>query len=530
MESRSRSSSECSNGFTLNPHDRYLTPVPPKASYPPRLGNFCKESYTVPIHHYAPPKSATYPSTSQSLSPGYQQRHVRSASTSPQISSTALFPEFRSLKEKFTQKQSDQGRSSSVRDLHIGAPTLISTTAEDMKLVSLPTFRPPPISSAVSIPQASLSPSKLSTKLREFSPLGSNPVDPIHDFDLLSVLSTPTTKARQSERSRSRSHPPEITTLLLPPKTTRVRANSTDTRRTKLFSNEPWISSPKFSQLTDQESSWKTMPAPVLKRPFASLPQFTEARPTSSHGGSRSSSLRKTPLDIDKKLPALPPIHVPAPLFTRNSEILSPIQVEIPEKIIENDVSETEYSSNLLRVGRNSHFSLWSADSFTSLSPTSDDGAMHSPTFSSLTSNCSDFGSPRIPSTHFTIDDYTDSPDKNSTIINGKNNTEKEDSDTSYPALSSLQIDDLRLSSFSPGLFLDIQRAESAPRRQAACFGYGFQGYKLPEDETTSKSTITELNASTRGTEPTIKHSRDSSVSELEKLVDEFGFLGDAVL
>jgi hypothetical protein len=99
------------------------------------------------------------------------------------------------------------------------------------------------------------------------------------------------------------------------------------------------------------------------------------------------------------------------------------------------------------------------------------------------------------------------------------------------------QLSELRISTFNSDLFSpnsddnddkdatmpDNASSRRSSRRQATCFGLGlgtFQ-YSLPEDETTSKSTIT------APTEPTIRCTqRESSVTQL---MADFAFLGEAV-
>ena len=125
------------------------------------------------------------------------------------------------------------------------------------------------------------------------------------------------------------------------------------------------------------------------------------------------------------------------------------------------------------------------------------------------------------------------SPNRDSTFgeeafgedVFGEDDEQQDESDAGNSVSSSPpKIAELHISSFGPTLFdLDIQHSESAPRRQAACFGLGFQGYKLPEDETASKVTVTQ--ASMHG-QSGIHHVRGSS----EKLVNDFGFLGEAVI
>ena len=104
---------------------------------------------------------------------------------------------------------------------------------------------------------------------------------------------------------------------------------------------------------------------------------------------------------------------------------------------------------------------------------------------------------------------------------------------TTHLSATPPQLNELRISTFGSNLFdMDMQhggagsRGSRSSRRQVACFGLGFESYKLPEDESTSKVTITEPKL---GPEPSIKHDRGSSVSQMETLMNDFGFLGEAV-
>jgi hypothetical protein len=171
-----------------------------------------------------------------------------------------------------------------------------------------------------------------------------------------------------------------------------------------------------------------------------------------------------------------------------------------------------------------SHFSTWSTESSTFSVPTTDEDVIQSPTLSSFTSNSSDTGgSPRRISGPFTHGDQIyDTNDKNLS----------EGFFTASPPSSppKLSLKALHISSFGPGLLnmnVDGNRPRSAVHRQAACFGLGFQGYSLPEDETESQATITKI-ASRE--EPAVMNGRESSVSHLERLMSEFGYLGDALL
>jgi hypothetical protein len=443
-------------------------------------------------------------------------------------------PDLRCIKEKFGQARSASHtrHGSSVRDLEIGAPVLISTTAEDMNLVPLSSLQPPK-SAPLRAPQYSPSfPPSLSAKLREFSPLGSHPVDPAKDLH----LAAPVNNDMNYGRRRSRSEAPRPRVAEISPEPYVVRANSSETRRTKLFSNEPWVQSPSFPQTASQKDPVEVTlaPAPVLERPSFSLePPSLDVRPTSSHGGDQSPGLRQSAFDTNKELPPLPRYIVPAPLFACNSVSSSPTTTKDPENIEEEHMDDTETSQ---KSESNSHFSTWSTELSYSL-PTSDDEAIHSPTFSSLTS-CSDLGSPTRLSARFSISDYMHSPDSHSSPF-GEEEHEGAEEEASKAHLSATppQLNELRISTFGSSLFdMDMPHGDSgsresrgsrSSRRQVACFGLGFQGYKLPEDESTSKVTITEPKLRP---ESLSTHDRGSSVSQVETLVNEFGFLGEAVV
>jgi hypothetical protein len=225
---------------------------------------------------------------------------------------------------------------------------------------------------------------------------------------------------------------------------------------------------------------------------------------------------------LDKDLPELPRYLKPAPLFACND--LSPIEPVVEELPSEEELEEDEDDELLNDLimeyedKPSSHFSTWSTESMGYTYSTSGDELDDSPTFSSLTSNCSDAGSPQRFSIRFScFDSKTEFPMLEDSIA-----TPDSQPTTDY---LSTALDDLRVSTFGNDLFsLDIHHADSAPRRQAACFGLGFQ-YSLPEDETTSKTTITE---STLRPEPSVQ--RESSVSQLNGLIDDFAYLGDAVI
>lgn len=538
-EGHSRSKSDPPGGFTRNPSDRYLNPVPPAPLKSSQPGTATKIPSPLPLPSPWAPKSATYPPSDAFLTPNVV-RHARSASASPRMPCADFkLADFRGLKEKLASKRSaSRSRSSSKsQDLEIGSPMLISTTVDELNLIPLVAYRPAP-TSAPRDDASNTSPAARSipTIRKEFSPLGSHPVDPVNDILFHRTGPVP---EKKTPVKRRRSHVPStIITSEIQLNQGRVRANSADTRRTKhyLFSNDPWLSTPKLQEsfeLDAQEPSQREAPAPLLQRPLISLaPPNADERPTSSHGGSRASKLRQAPLDKD--LPELPRYLTPAPLFACNASSPVELPVEVShigdedEEVLADD-EDDELLEDLIMQYQvekpSSHFSTWSSDTMGYTYSISDDETANSPTFSALTSNCSDAGSPHRLSMRFSH--LEPMPEIEEAIIpldEGDAATEKV-TDVSYLSTTPPKLDDLRISSFGSDLFnLDIQHADAAPRRQAACFGLGFQ-YSLPEDDTTSKITITQ---SKLRPEPNVQ--RESSLSQLNGLIDDFAYLGDAVI
>ncbi|KAF3041168.1 hypothetical protein E8E12_009451 [Didymella heteroderae] len=535
IEGRNRSSSIVdASAFTLDPKDRYLTPVPPGKLLPsPRPHSSNREAYALPLPSPWAPKSATYPPANQFLSPNVM-RHARSASASPLLPSTPLFADFKDLKDRFASKRArSRSRSSSdVREMQISAPVLISTTADGV----LPAFQPtaPCSPRNFSRPQRS-SPPPLSipTITKDFLPLSFHPVDLFTDAQPF-IAELP---ANETPVQRRRSYvPPAIVSDGFDVEPGRNRANSADTSRTRRsrYATDPWVSSPKFqhefeSRIQQAREVQFFKPAPVLKRPVPFLVSTTEERPSSSYGGSRSTTLRKTPLQKD--LPALPRYLTPAPLFaskTSSSEVITPIEEADTEDTV-TDAILSAYENNeepIVQISekQRSHFSTWS--SFDSCVTSDDDGAA-SPTSSSATSVSSDAGSPLRQSIGYSFAESAFNKAQTTTI-----NEEDEDDYATDRASTPPQLDlnTLRLSamSFSSDLFnLDIQQPETMPRRQAACFGLGFQGYSLPEDESKSKETI-QSEATLRPKRVSVQ--RESSTSQLDMLMDDFSYLGDAVV
>jgi hypothetical protein len=535
-ESISRSSSQIPDVFTRNPADKYQKPVPPKPLPSSRLDDLCMESYKVPMQSLqGGPRSATHP-PSGSMSRGFE-RHARSASsTSPQHSRGAVFAEFKGLKDRLVATK--RSANPLQQELQIGVPTLVSTTAEVLDLVPLSrtskSLRRAPQTSS------SLPPPVTAKVMREFSPLGSHPIEPMQDFDFGFSQRASSDEKRSSRRYHSRASSATTSSGRL--SSGRARASSLDVRRTRHFlsPNEPWVSTPRPHQTFNAEAG----PAPMLQRPSGSLePPSMDDRPSSRHGADMDLSLRGSLLDVEKDLPPLPRYLVPAPLFAYNGTTPTPglvdreeglVQVpeqghdeQCSEEVVEplrEPVIEAEDLCKIEDEKYRSHFSTWSTESSTFSVPTTDEDATHSPTFSSFTSDSSDMGgSPQRISGPFTHGDQVyDSND------NGLSESFFGASPPSSPPKLSLKS--LHISSFGPSLLnlnVDGNRPRSAVHRQVACFGLGFQGYSLPEDETESQTTITKI-ASRE--EPAVVNGRESSVSHLEKLMSEFGYLGDALL
>lgn len=528
------SSTEGPSTFTRNPKDRYLTPVPPNKPLPshrPRSSH--REAFAMPLPSPWAPKSATYPPADQFLKPNVP-RHARSASASPLLPSTPLFTDFKDLKEKFASKRvrSRSRSSSDVREMQISAPVLVSTTADGV----FPTCGPTPPRSPMdfSRPQRTVSPPlSIPTITRDFSPLTSHPVDTSANTQFF-IAELP---ANEIPVQRRRSCiPSTVVSDAFDVEPGRHRANSADTRRTKRspYANDPWNSSSGFTREFDSEIQQARevqffKPAPVLRHPGLSLTApAVDERPSSSYGGPLRSALRDTVLE--KGLP-VPPRH--STYNTAISEGITPIEEPSEVSAVTDDIlqayEDEEEPFMQISEKQRSHFSTWSSfDSYA----TSDDEGITSPTFSSVTSVSSDTGSPVRQSTRYPYGDYAFTKAQHTVTIaevdEEQDDLENNNDRTSTPP--QLELETLRLSmvSFSSDLFnLDIQRPEAMPRRQAACFGLGFQGYSLPEDESKSKETI--QSESTLRPKRISVH-RESSTSQLDMLMDDFSYLGDAVV
>ncbi|KAI8932922.1 hypothetical protein NX059_010394 [Plenodomus lindquistii] len=542
-ERHSRSNSETSAAFTRNPGDRYLTPVPPAPLRPPpsrRAGSDSSSQYAMSPPSPWAPRSATYPPGEQYLSPNVI-RHARSASASPHMPSTPIFPDFKVLKEKLASKRSaSRIRSSSKpKELEIGSPVLVSSTVDKKSLIPLSVYQPKHSRSATSVAITKVTRSIPSIR-KQFSPLASNPVDPILDgHSNISEL-----PANEEIPLRRRSHVPStVITNEFNISQGRIRANSADTRRTQhyLFSNDPWLAAPKLeegSEKKDQVVEDDTPAAPTLQRHIShlQLPEVCE-RPTSSHGSDCSASLRESPLNKD--LPALPRYVTPAPLFACNDLFADTTPAELEGDDTFDNTSPISTFNHTFHPKPRSHFSTWSRDSLASSSPISDDDIILSPTFSSFTSNSSN--SPQRLATRYSYTSTSPPLDSNRATIlfeEDPNDIYDEDANeqseaeaetytrTAFLSPTPPQLDIPRISAFGSEIFTAAPQSDIAARRQATCFGLGFQ-YSLPEDETTSKTTITE---SVLQREPAVAGARESAVSQLGSLIDEFAFLGEAVV
>lgn len=576
-EGHSRSNSETNAAFTRNPNDRYLTPVPPAppSSHPSSRKGGVPEPHTNPLPSPWTPRSATHSPTDYFLSP-HVVRHARSASASPCIPSTPLFADFKALKDKLASKRATSRSrcGSKTRELDISSPVLVSG-GEDLNLIPLSVYRPSVESiretQSENTPQRSLP-----SLRREFSPLASHPVDP----DLDSVFGPAELPAIEERPTRRRSYVPStVLTSDFRVEQSRLRANSADTRRTRhfVFSNDPWLSSPKVPQDPQEDDKVvedDTPSAPTLSRPLSSLGgPASDERPTSSHGNRGNTTFRKSLLD--KELPALPSYLIPAPLYAYNRTETNELPAEEPENEFEEPEDEFEEPDDDERMDymsmqfqhmqfeqkARSHFSTWSTDSIAYSSPiseTNDDEVVFSPTLSSLTSNDSDmdtsqgllirysYAAPQDaaatdPSSHRLISPPV--PEIQHTTMTDDEADEAEDSDSPYRLSTPPQLDELRISTFGSDLFSSSSESPPAEpffsdtssrrssRRQAACFGLGFQ-YSLPADETASKTTLTdeEAHAGRIMHQRSISVHRENAMSRLDALMEDFAFLGDAVV
>lgn len=285
--------------------------------------------------------------------------------------------------------------------------------------------------------------------------------------------------------------------------------------------NGVWDEVPKSAQAP--KPMFLGAPGVHLQRPMSS-----DERPQSRHGGVQGNTILKKPL-TDKELPELPRYLKPAPLFACHS----PSIPDFPD--VEAEEEEEIDNSSIIDAygGPSSRFSAWTLDSTALTSPT-DQG--NSPTFSSFTTNGSEDGMGRYDSEK--VDKDCEHHELQTEDI-----VEEEERDEDEDKAPKLQLRD---SALSPHLFqLDIQRPESAPRRQAAVFGLpdNLKYLSLADDEDDDKnvsppsvpvehqssSVVAEKDIRVSATAPRLP-STTISFMRLDQLASEFGYLSEAVI
>lgn len=376
-------------------------------------------------------------------------------------------------------------QTKNVRNLEIGRPILVSSTAADVD--APPSQSPPETSSSL--------PPRLGLKLREFSPLNSHPVDMRSDLDLTSSNSC---DSQEPASNRPRSYSGATSHNELSHFEAPKRANSSTIRRSREFS---------MSKL-NMES-------------IGSTGSSQEERPVTRHGGSAASSIRKFP-SVDKDLPELPRYLVPAPLFACGQSTIATESAEKQEEE-EEEVEAIHYFPDAHFGNTISRFSAWTIESSTFDAP--EDDAIHSPTFSSFTTSSTGIDTPQRFSCAFVHGDQICDEDQNA-------GADEEDEKESYSLHSSSGSHHLHLDSpsLNPLFHLDIHRPDTAPRRQAAVFGISKELRHLTlSDERigSDSSTIREL---TCLPDSPIDSNTVTSASQLDSLMNEFGYLGQAVL
>lgn len=513
MESASTCDSDPIDVFTRNPNDRYLTPVPPKPMATSRHGRLTPQPLGAHPYSADGPRSATYPSWERSLSPQYDHQRSRSACTSPYLGAGPLPLDLKALKEKTTVlKRSAPGnhKRTNTKDLQIGKPVLISSTAECLS------FTPPitrtPLSN-VSPKAPSFQPSHISDRMTEFSALRSHPVDPHRDLNI---------KFAEERGRRGSRRPKSHIVPSFKVSQGRNRAYSEDTRRSTqygLFSNEPWMTSPRPPSYLGNSV---TGPLPLWQRPLLDIDSdiFEETRPVSRQGEAGHTPLDASP--AEKDLPALPAYPEPQPSFVENSEETTPVAHELEDTSMPN-LDKVETSSTTRK--RISEQSLDSVDSmiFSYFTSDEDEDLIPSPTFSTFTCDLAENASPKREQT--TFDDTTKNNDS------PPNNTSKHTSSTPEPD-SDPQIPRLSVTSVLPKLFdMKLHRTDSTPRRHVACFGYSGQDrpYGPSAAPPATVEPIFELPGSETLATPAPRIEFDPRGSTFETLISEFGFLGQAV-
>lgn len=564
--SRSNSASSISSGIhTLDPEDKYLTPRPapiprlPKSSGSHSYEHFRKHSHPdtgdSTITATSHPLSANNDSEAQSrLGSSHYERKIKSAASSTSTLKTA-FLDLTGTKEKSatsldTSKlrrpasaENERGRSRharNVRELRISPPILIGSTSERQNLMPLKTS---------GFPKSSLSSpiSPMTVKGHGFSPLRCHPVDAEIDFSFPneSIQGVqPPAKRDQSQTSLSSVKPEFVLG--------RERASSTGRKRTSsprkvrspsqsetiyhrrslsigrvrepsplrnaVIFDEPMQIPEEIKEVKNEDEAAAEM-ASLSLSPLAPSHSIDTQRPPSYQKDDLDPAKRSKPL-LDKDLPALPSYLVPEPLFRQ----VETSEVDGDNLMKDEQMSQSEPSSNI---------SLWADTSAALTSPSLDGDGVNSPTFSCLTTGSSDIDTPERLSDQFAtgidIFYHVDGEGRGNEHFNDP--SDRHESATSEsPALLE--------SPLGPNFFkIDIKRPESAPRRHAACFGLldRFHGYSLPDDQSVSdgaraKPPMLSNFENPIPSESQINAEADPAVSQLEHLMNEFGYLGEAVL
>ncbi|KAF2815810.1 uncharacterized protein BDZ99DRAFT_122826 [Mytilinidion resinicola] len=565
--SRSNSASSTSSGVhTLNPEDKYLNPRPA----PLPLPKIITSSHGLAEHRKRPhldmkylasndgdyPRSAGYDSPSRARSRSPFRRLAKSAAGSPSESLKTTLFDFKEASDKIkatfervnfgksTLFEEQRGRSRHARGTHelqIGSPVLISGLDERRELI--------PFSTGVSEIPFTL-PVAPNAQSANFSPLRSHPVGPSDDlrFPHLVEENPPPPKRACSQAQDSSLVPGERTPL-------RGRALSAEHRRSKsprqvresregaevlyrrrsmsvgkVREPSPLRNTVVYDELLlipDQIQEAKNEDDNNMQTPgamwttFLATPPSNDSRPPSRRGEEPEPFLRSMPL-VGKELPNLPSYLVPEPLFFHNR-----------------NVDGCDDSRDFAEAGAceepTSHFSLWSTTSIEFPALSSDGDGVHSPTLSSITTSSSDIETPQRLSGQYM-------GDLNALYETASLNDESPKSGHSSPVGHGTRVahDPAFRNSTTLGTSFNfhIARPESASRRHATCFALadGFQGYSLPDYQTASEATLTKastpLTAFADSSTPRVEQSlrSDATMTQLEQLMTDFGYLGGAVL
>jgi hypothetical protein len=264
---------------------------------------------------------------------------------------------------------------------------------------------------------------------------------------------------------------------------------------------------------------------PVELVPFTESTLSTpDERPITRYGGSAGNSIRKFPM-VDKELPELPRYLVPAPLFACGQSTFASESEDGPDE--DEEVEASHYFPQAHFENTISRFSAWTIESSTFSAP--DDDVIHSPTFSSFTTSSTGIDTPQRFSCAFMHGDQICEEDQ------GAEADEKdsaEDEKESYSLHSSSGSHHLQLdtSALNPLFHLDIHRPDTAPRRQAAVFGLSKELKHLTLSEERIGSQSSTIREPTCLPESPIDTNTVTSASQLDNLMNEFGYLGQAVL